>query len=278
MFKIGDFSKLTQVSVRMLRYYDETDLLKPTKIDRDTGYRMYSVDQIPILRRIITLRDMGFIVSEISNIINSNDENSISKALEVKRKEIQLNICAEREKLIKLETAIRNIGTEDIHIDYEVFIKSIPSYQVLSLREIIPEYKCEGVLWEKIFRFIEEEKINYNKNSICFAIYHDLDYKEKDVDVEVVVTVDSMGEDKGEYRFLNTEPVENMACIMVYGSFDNIGPAYKSFAKWLEKHKVYKIWGKNRQICHIGPWNEENQEKYLTEIQIPITKNNRFIE
>ncbi|MDN9927223.1 MerR family DNA-binding transcriptional regulator, partial [Clostridioides difficile] len=53
MFKIGEFSKLTQVSTRMLRYYDETGLLKPAKIDSLTGYRMYSAEQISTLNRII---------------------------------------------------------------------------------------------------------------------------------------------------------------------------------------------------------------------------------
>lgn len=43
MFKIGEFSKLTQVSIRMLRYYDEMDVFKPLKVDESTGYRMYSV-------------------------------------------------------------------------------------------------------------------------------------------------------------------------------------------------------------------------------------------
>ena len=50
MFKIGEFSKLTQVSIRMLRYYDEAGLLKPASTDPWTGYRMYSADQIPTLR------------------------------------------------------------------------------------------------------------------------------------------------------------------------------------------------------------------------------------
>ena len=52
MFRIGEFSKLTQVSVRMLRYYDEAGLLKPAEVDRWTGYRLYSAGQIPRLDRI----------------------------------------------------------------------------------------------------------------------------------------------------------------------------------------------------------------------------------
>jgi DNA-binding transcriptional MerR regulator len=61
MFRIGEFSKLTQVSIRMLRYYDETGLLKPAETDRFTNYRLYSIAQIPVLNKIIFMRDLGFL-------------------------------------------------------------------------------------------------------------------------------------------------------------------------------------------------------------------------
>ena len=66
MFRIGEFSRLTQVTIRMLRYYDEMGLLKPSQIDPRTNYRMYSVEQIPTLNKIIYLRDSGFNVAEIA--------------------------------------------------------------------------------------------------------------------------------------------------------------------------------------------------------------------
>ncbi len=47
MFRIGEFSKLTQVSVRMLRYYDEMGLLKPSETDKFTNYRLYSAARYP---------------------------------------------------------------------------------------------------------------------------------------------------------------------------------------------------------------------------------------
>ncbi len=58
MLKIGDFSKLSRVSIRMLRYYDEKELLKPAEIDASTGYRYYREDQLPVIGRIVALRDM----------------------------------------------------------------------------------------------------------------------------------------------------------------------------------------------------------------------------
>ena len=87
MFKIGEFSKLTQVSTRMLRYYDEMGLLKPAKIDSLTGYRMYSAEQISTLNRIIYLRDSGFNVAEIALALNYSN-NAIIEQLDKKSVEI----------------------------------------------------------------------------------------------------------------------------------------------------------------------------------------------
>lgn len=60
MFKIGEFSRLSRVSVRMLRHYDQLGLLTPSQTDSFTGYRYYSANQLPRLNRILALRDLGF--------------------------------------------------------------------------------------------------------------------------------------------------------------------------------------------------------------------------
>ena len=105
MFKIGEFSKLTQVSIRMLRYYDETGLLKPAETDQLTNYRLYSLEQIPILNKIIFLRNLGFQVSEIALILNQWDNTFVTQQLEHKRLEIERSIKTEQEKLAKIELA-----------------------------------------------------------------------------------------------------------------------------------------------------------------------------
>ena len=62
MLKIGDFSKLSQVSIKALRLYDEMGLLKPISVDRSSGYRFYSASQLPRLNRIIAFKDLGLTV------------------------------------------------------------------------------------------------------------------------------------------------------------------------------------------------------------------------
>lgn len=269
-FKIGEFSKLTQVSIRMLRYYDETGLLKPAQIDKFSGYRLYSTEQIPILNKIVFLRDIGFNVTEIAIALSHWNNAFITNQLESKRLGIENTIEAEKNKLSKIELAIKDIQQEKISIHYNVSIKNIPSYQVLSLRRIIPDYYAEGQLWKEMSEFADKNDVPISSDT--FSIYHDMEYKENNVDVEICAPVSIMGKSMGGFEYRNTEPVPIMACTMVYGAFENIAGAYLSFANWLQEHNQYRMTGQSRQIVHRGPWNEENPDKYLTEIQIPLEK------
>ena len=66
MFRIGEFSRIARVSMRLLRYYDELGLLCPARIDPDNGYRYYSAAQLPQLNRILVLRDLGLSLEQIA--------------------------------------------------------------------------------------------------------------------------------------------------------------------------------------------------------------------
>jgi DNA-binding transcriptional MerR regulator len=272
MFKIGEFSKLMQVSIRMLRYYDETGLLRPAAVDKYTGYRLYSVEQIPVLQKIILLRDVKFTVAEIATALANWDDNFIVQQLVRKKQTIEAEMRLERQRIGKIEMAINDINQGIIATHHNVSFKSVPSFTILSLRKVIPSYNYEGVLWGELFRFIKQERlamlIPQGDNNL--AIYHDQEHKDSNVDVEVGVIVNSLGKDKDGFTFRETEPVEMMASMMVYGPYDNIGNAYKSFAYWLEQHQQYQMTGLCRQICHKGPYNETNPDRYLTEIQTPV--------
>ena len=74
MLKIGEFSKLSRISIRMLRHYDEIGLLKPAEIDRFTDYRYYREDQLPKAGRIAALKDMGFSLADIVRILEVYDD------------------------------------------------------------------------------------------------------------------------------------------------------------------------------------------------------------
>lgn len=267
MFRIGEFSKLTQVSIRMLRYYDEVGLLKPTEVDKWTGHRMYSVSQIPCLNRIRYLRDSGFNVSEIALALEM-DDCLLLNALEQKRLEIEQTIQNEQEKIRKIAIAKNEIQENKGELHYNISIKAIPAYQVLSLRRIVPTYYAEGDLWNELSAFAKEQRIEISNYS--FSVYHDTEYKEQNVDIELCVPIDKLCKDIAPFCSRVIEPVPIMACTMVYGDFSNIKEAYTAFAEWLQKNSKYRMSNPMRQIVHRGQWNENNPANYLTEIQIPL--------
>lgn len=270
MFKIGEFSSLTKVSVRMLRYYDEVGIFKPEIIDKFTGYRLYSAIQIPDLQKIILLRDMNFNILEISETLKKWNTQSIVEILENKKNEIYEFISLEQERIKKINTAIKDIYNNKISTHCNLIIKSIPSYNVISLREVIDDYFLEGNLWKKLYSFIESENISLSAGINNIAIFHDNENLNDGVDIEVCAVTKTLKKDKEHFICYETEPIEKAACIMVYGPYINIGKTYEEFAHWLVEHHQYEITGLIRQICHVGPYNEENSEKFLTEVQIPV--------
>ena len=270
MFKIGEFSRLTQVSVRMLRYYDETGLLKPAHIDPWTGYRLYAAAQIPRLNKILYLRDSGFNVAEIAAALAGAGDAALARQLAGKRAEIEKQIEERHEQLQKIALAQQSLvqGRDEMHD--QVLLKAVPGCPVLSLRRVIPDYYAEGDLWKELAAFARRQGVPVSGET--FSLYHDPDYRERDVDVELCARVEKLGQSAAGFTYRVTPPVPLMACTMVYGPFSGIAGAYQAFAAWLEAHSQNRMGGPSRQIVHRGPWNEQDSQDYLVELQIPLEK------
>lgn len=260
---------MTQVSIRMLRYYDEVGLLTPAEVDRWTGHRLYSAEQIPSLEKILYLRDSGLNVSEIERAL-AMDGQALLKQLGKKRLEIERTIAAEQEKLRKIEFARREMQRGKGELHYHISIKTIPAYPVLSLRRVVPTYDSEGNLWQELCAFASAQKAELSGNP--FSIYHDTTYRESNVDIELCVPVKKMGTAQAPFCFRMTEAVPYMACTMVYGDFANIKGAYLAFVDWLQRNSEYQMTNPMRQIVHRGPWDEDEPEKNLIELQIPLDR------
>ena len=126
MLKIGDFSKLSQVSIKALRLYDEMGLLKPISVDRSSGYRFYSASQLPRLNRIIAFKDLGFSLEQITQLLNEEvSPEQIRGMLRLKQADLQQQIEEEQERLMRVAARLKQIGQENVMSDYEVVIKKI---------------------------------------------------------------------------------------------------------------------------------------------------------
>src|SRR5512143_3025631 len=114
MIRIGDFSKLSRVSIKTLRFYDEMGLLKPIEVDRFTGYRYYEFDQLPRLYRILALKDLGFSLEEIGRLFEGDlPTEQMRGMLKLRQAEIRQQVAEEAERLERVEYRLRQIEQEE---------------------------------------------------------------------------------------------------------------------------------------------------------------------
>lgn len=178
MLKIGDFSKLSRISIRMRCHYDEIGLLKPEVVDDLSGYRYYGVSQLPLAERIQVLKSMGFGLAVIGEILEKYDDpRAIEEFLLVKRRELEEQERLTKERLQVLDNTIRWLRKDGNLMNYEVTLKTLPQRYVASVRQVIPAYDAEGMLWQ----LLNEETASQNlKQAVpCYglAIFHDEGFK-----------------------------------------------------------------------------------------------------
>ncbi|MCL2568588.1 MAG: MerR family transcriptional regulator [Oscillospiraceae bacterium] len=269
MFKIGEFSKLVRVSARMLRYYEKCGLLEPAEVDHFTGYRMYSATQIPLLMRITTLRDMGFGVDEIAELLPQfQDAAAMRQALKRKQDEIHEIVAIEQGKLDKIAALSGTLEKERFNMVYEVELKAFEAEHVLSLRETIPAEE-EEALWEKLWAFIEANKVPHQGGG--YSTYHGDEYEEEDVDTEIAVPVAALGESKDGFEYKTLPAIPAAATVRFSGSYENFGTAMEKLALWIEENG-YEIVGPVRGHAIASPTDVASVEEYMTELQAPVRK------
>ncbi|MBC8496712.1 MAG: MerR family transcriptional regulator, partial [Chloroflexi bacterium] len=151
MLKIGDFSKLSRVTVKTLRYYDEIGLLKPAQVDRFTGYRYYSFKQLPRLNRILALKDLGLSLEQIGRLLDEElPSEQLRGMLRLKWAEIEGEVTEAQAHLARVEARLRQIEQEVVMSKYDVIIKKVELLKVASMRGVVPTPPDQGTLWNEL--------------------------------------------------------------------------------------------------------------------------------
>jgi len=268
MFKIGDFSKLSKVTVKALRYYDEIGLLSPNYVDDLTGYRYYSAVQLPRLNRILAFKDLGFSLDQVARLLDEDiPPSEVRGMLRMKQMEIQRHLNEEQERLTRVEIRLRQMEQEGKMSKYEVVIKQIESIKVASIREVIPTYGDVGKLFEELYGYLGQQQVTPAGPPI--SIYHDPEYREKDVDIESAAPI---GASINATSRIKVHELAGgcVASTIHRGPYEAIGEAYNALMQWLETNK-YRITGSPRELYLQGPMGVE-PSSYVTEVQFPVDK------
>lgn len=272
MLKIGDFSKLSRISIRMLRHYDEIGLLVPESVDEFTGYRYYSEEQLLTANRINALKDMGFSLSVIAEILKAyNDPKTLKGYLLLKQAELKELAEKTGRQLRVLEATISRMGKDDSVMEYSVVLKEIPQRYVASLRKIIPSYDKEGILWDELMKELAAQNVQLANPCNSIAIFHDREHKEHDVDVEIQISVQGNYKNACNIVFKNV-PAIHAATATFKGSYDQIASVNEAIVNWI-RDNGYDFDGAMFNIYHVSPAQTKNEDEFVTEICFPVKKN-----
>lgn len=137
--KIGEFAKRCGISVSALRYYDEQGLLSPVFIDRFTGYRFYGEEQVAVCRRIMLLKTTGFSLSEIRQLLKTEQSEAIREIFAEKRAALEKALAelSETEKTILEEPRMKNETIQPIRENIDLPFENDES--VLGQWEIVSD-------------------------------------------------------------------------------------------------------------------------------------------
>jgi DNA-binding transcriptional MerR regulator len=277
MIKIGEFSKLVQVPVATLRYYDQVGLLKPIEVDRFTGYRYYSVAQLPRLHRILALKGLGFSLEQIGLVLAEGlTPEQMRGMLRLRHAQISQQLAEAQNQLIEVEVRLEQIEREEQLSTYDVILKRVEPLLVASVRAILPNHSAVGGLFGEVYDAIgthvgEALGPHPEEGGQTLVLWYDTEFKEHEVDGAAAFMLRCRVPESGRMR-VHELPATNMAATVHHGSYNTIGAAHEAILTWIEANG-YQIIGPDRELnlYHTIPIRLDDPA-YVTEIQYPVEK------
>jgi predicted transcriptional regulator YdeE/DNA-binding transcriptional MerR regulator len=276
LFKIGDFSKLAQVSVKTLRYYAQLGLLEPVWVDRFSGYRYYTLEQLPRLNRILALKDLGFSLEQIQHMLSQDlSASELRGMLRLKQAELERQLQDEQMRLSRIQARLRQIDQEGRLPAYDVVLKQVASQRVAGIREVVADiYQVQGLfarLQTTLGAYNPGPDLAHAPLAAPLAIYYDADYHEHDIDVEAALPVVSRLPVCDRLVLHELPAVENMACAVHPGSPDGLADASRALLTWVEENG-YRAAGPSRDVYLQSSLLGEQVESPVAEVQLPVQK------
>lgn len=267
MFSIGEFSKITRLSIKALRIYHEKDILVPTHIDEQSGYRYYDKIAVEKANVIFYLKQLQFPLHDIREILGTyEDDSEIVDFLENHHQQIESRILEYQNISHSLEAIIsreKEIKMKYQNSDFDVEEKELDTQLIASVR-FKGKYSDCGEAFRKIGKAMGRHLSGKPLN-----LYYDAEYKEIDADIEACIPVRKGVSKEG----VSVRELTGGKCVALIhkGPYEDLGRSYEKILAYA-KEKGYQTELPSREVYLKGPGMifKGNPKNYLTEIQILI--------
>lgn len=274
MFRIGEFAQIAQVSSRQLRFYDELGLLKPVRIDQQTGYRYYSIQQLPRLNRILALKDLGLSLEQIGPLIeNRISQTELRGMLMMKRAELERSLREEEARLRHIESRIAQIDSDGAISGCDVVLKSAAAQPFLALA-CLCENMDEAV---QAVRSVAEAGTRQIKptvrDKLVVVAHSNRDDEKLALDIGFTLTRPtnaSVRTTNGALLKISELPAADaMATIVRAGTNAESHAPFGAIGSWIEANQ-YELDGPCREVFLEPITGPPGFESALVEIQFPV--------
>lgn len=272
MFTIGDFAAFGRVSARMLRHYDATGLLRPAVVDPVSGYRYYSADQLSRLNRIIALKDLGFTLQQVRDIVDAKvTAEELRGMLRLRRAQLEEQLALDSARLTGVEARLRLIEREGHMNTQDVVLKQVPRVRVAELAATAPSYEGEDIgpiiqpLYPELFQRLGTAGVTPCGQPIAY-------YEQAEGDAVVVhaaVVVDPTQQGTADFLVVELPELPTAATIVHRGPMDQADESMQVLARWIDDNG-YRSNGYAREVWIDG--QPDNPDTWVHEFQIEISR------
>jgi DNA-binding transcriptional MerR regulator len=270
VFRIGEFSRIARVSARLLRFYEEIGLFAPAHADPYTGYRYYKAAQLADLNRIVVLKELGFSLEEVRDIMAAKvGASQLRGMLMVRRSDARRAIAIEAQRLRHLETRIAQLDGAGELSDADVVVRAEPAGRLASLRRTVGSFaearSMIGELNEKAGALLRRFP-----GAQLVAIAHSPAFEHDELDVEFGYRVEGEGQVPlpAALRLRELEAVERMACCVRVGLPEEAHLVTARIGRFLEATGD-TLAGPGREVF-LQPPDLARMESSVVEMQFPI--------
>ncbi|MFF0742757.1 MerR family transcriptional regulator [Streptomyces sp. NPDC004111] len=269
MFTIGDFARHGRVSVRMLRHYDATGLLRPARVDPVSGYRYYTAAQLSRLNRLIALKDLGFTLAQVQEILDEKvGTEELRAMLRLRQAELETTMKAAAARLVRVEARLRTIESEGHMSTEDVVLKSLPSVRVAELTGVAKDVESIGPVIQPLYAALLPRLAEAGITPTGPGISYYEDAPGGGIVVHAGVQVQAPVQAVGELRVVELPPVDEAATVVHRGRPEAVLPAVQTLARWIDTNG-YTSAAYPREINLECP---ENHGDWVTELQEPVTR------
>lgn len=267
MIRIGDFARIAGVSIATLRHYDEEGLLAPSFISPESGYRFYEASQLGELNRILVLKDLGFSLPEVRNLMQEPpDVVDMRRLLAIKRAEAESRLETELAQIKRIEHRIVIIEKEPQMPHLEVVKKTVPAMTVAAIHLEIPTNDQVPQILSDAYCCLESSlaagKVQRRGPSMAIWSSSPADMTDETVDAAIPIE----GTPIGEGVEVRTLPETLVAAVVHTGPFEEFHQCHVVLSDWLGSNG-YRLEGAYREIYHVC-----SEENATTEVQYPIVR------